>query len=300
MIASFLSCVRFKHRHNRIAERSAALAFHFLLAVVPLLGLLVILGSIILDGNRLEEAILHYIEGTLGGRAALPFTDIFHQIDTARKNFALPVFGLLILGFAMGQLFALLRNSLFSIFNVPKADPGRSVMHAIETWIYSFLFGLSLVLLTVSQFALSVAAQSIATYLHLADNPIVADILWGVFSFALVWMFFTFAYRLSSAGIVKTRSALAGGLVASTLYVAATMLLAFVFSYANTSVLYGTIAPVVAFILWTYYVAHILLSGAVVASCAQGDTLSMPMVERARDTAVHVIKNVAERIPGRE
>lgn len=295
---------RFKSRLPtlRLGERAAALAFHFLLAIIPLLALLGVLGSLLIDSRVVEESLIGYARSTLGAQVASLFVDLFTHIEAAHHLIAIPTLGIIIFVFATVNLFALIRRSLFDIFEVPPKRVRRVMVDRVMSFTYSALFGLLLCIMILTQFAVSVVAQAVAQNLSLLKAPLVADIASGFFSFILVFVFFTVTYRIASAGRIRRRYAAAGGLVAATLYVAMTVVLAAVFTYASTAVMYGTVAPVVASILWTYYVSLVLLIGALVAACASFEPMPLPFEREAEALGVQssdIVKRVVGSTKGR-
>jgi membrane protein len=300
MALSILGAIGKRAIHERVFERAAALSFHALLAGVPLLAILVIFGNILIGQEILEDSVIGYVQMTLGAQAASLFLDVFQQIDSARHELAIPAVGLVVLWFALHNLFTLLRQSLASIFNVRTHTPIRShvLFKFMVQSVVSLLFGMLLIFIAVIQFAVSVTAHALAAKAGVEQLTYVAPLLGGAFTFVLLWVFFSVTYLIAAAGTIRKRTAVASGVIASTLFLIATILLSLVYTYAQTADVYGTVAPIVATMLWVYYIACVFLTGAAAAATIEGkrQRADVPNPVEVAQEAVQAVARGAKRV----
>ena len=260
-----------------INERAAALAFHFLLALVPLLAIIGTVGGAIVDAGFLEESIIEYVRGTIGAGAALFFSELFTKA-TGSSALAGSTIGIVIFAYAVLNLFLLIRQSFSTIFDIPMT-PHSGVWGVFLSLVHSVAFGLLLVSVLVLQLMISAFAHVAARDIYIFQAPLVANVASGVFSFILVFVFFALTYRIAGAGKIRIRAAIAGALIAATLYIAATAILSLTFTLVSTEALYGAIAPVVGSMLFAYYMAAITMLGAVASALASRESLAFSFEE---------------------
>ncbi len=244
--------------------RAAALAFMSLLAIVPISALSVALFTRLpLFDTLLDEmrsVLLAYLLPT--GRQAVE--GYLHSVVNHATQ--IPLASMLLLLMAVVALFNMVEASLNAIWRI---DGSRSIVQKgaifITMWtVLPLLIG-----------------SSIAITSYMAAQPLFTRVAAGAawlaqMPFLLPWLFsslaLTMLYLALPQATVKLRPALVGGMVAGLLFELAKIGFTFyVTEVVDYEQLYGALSTLPVFLLWIYLIWLVILFGAELVYCLQGD-----------------------------
>jgi membrane protein len=248
---------------DQAAQHAAAIAYYALFSLVPIAIVTVfVLGIVFADEGRradLVDAILDNVPLTqTEGR-----DEVENAIREVRRvSGPAAVAGVLGLLWTSSAMFSSIRRALNRVWDVDESRPwfqGKLVDFAQVGLLSAIL--LASIVLTVALRTLREASADWIGPLS-GDNP-----LWEVAFVALpaAISFVTFAllYRLVPAARPRWRDVLPGAAFATVLFEALkTSFALYVANFNNFDVVYGSLAGVLLFLLYTYLSACILIAGA--------------------------------------
>lgn len=247
-------------RDVRTVRLGAGLAYYGLFAIVPLLILAAaILGSLI-STEETVAFVRELIEGIPNIDADPLAGEIVDQVT--RSTSALGLIGALSALVAASFLFVALQDALNVIWEAP-------VRVGIRFNIRRRVLSGAVALLTALFFISSFLVQAIVGLAErlIPGNIAVFESLARVFTTAASWALgvatIALLFRLLPYAKVSWRSAFTGAVITAALVALGTSLIgAYISRYATSSVS-GAASSLVAFLLWVYYEAQIVLAGAV-------------------------------------
>lgn len=263
---STISCIVQNASRVRVADRAAALSYYMLLAVVPVLGITILLGGLIVEQTRVEQEIVRYAQATLGGQVATLFGDVIAH-TTPENLMAVVLAGGFVFSYAVIRLFSILRTTLGEIFLLPKprlvtfVDRVRYAAVAVG-------FGIALVGVMAVELMAAVGVRAMANQYFPEGGSMLEDMFSLAATFILAVVFFTAFYRIFSRGVVSMGRAVWAGTVTGVLYILGTTLFGVLFSASQTFEVYGITAPLMLFVVWLYYVMRTIMFGAILAGCS--------------------------------
>lgn len=237
--------------------RAAALAYHALLAVFPLLLFLVFLASQVLASAAAREALAIYLERTL---PALADTVMAVVDQTLRLRGSIGLVGSLGLLWSASAIFTVLSSSFSVIWGAtPRPFWWRRLLSLLTVLALGGLFLLSVLLSALAAVRLPWSATPLGRWLAAGVNL-------GL-TVVLLWLM----YRVLPNRKVDGRAALVAALLAGLLWEVARVAFGW---YLTTGLpqfglVYGSLASVIILVLWVYYSALVIFLGAVVGATLQ-------------------------------
>jgi len=255
-----LAFVRFG-RH-RCLQWSATLAYSTLVGMVPLLAAVFAL----VKGLGLHHELTPYVMNTIGAGSPSVTKQIVHFIDHTNIR-AVAIFS------AVGALlaaFGILANAEMCFNDIWGGVPGRRFGHKIQSFVQVVFIA---PLLLVSALALTAFLRpGTRTWmffdsLYLGDVPL---LLLRLLPYALLWTACTVLYRGLPNTPVMKRAAVAGALVAGTLWqLAQFAYVYFVIEAVRYSKVYGALWQIPILLAWSFVAWTILLFGGEVSRAYQ-------------------------------
>jgi len=250
---------------SRIAFLASALAFDALLAAIPfVLLLLAVAGSILSAGAGRAQIALHdylhtFFPSDPGRQSAFePIITIIERIAGERRQ--LELVGLPLFVWFATRLYSSLRAALCEIFDVEET----------RSWIRGKSVDIGLVLLTTALgVANSVLSEGVTVMARTRPGfGFLAYFGAQLVAFVVILVLFVAIFRLAPAHPVKWDTALVAALVCAVSFEVARQVLSLYFEnmvHFETIVRNATLAAVLLFVFWTYYVTFVFLIGAQIA-----------------------------------
>jgi membrane protein len=242
-----------------ISARAAAIAYYGILSLFPLLLFLVYLGSQFLESEEARIALNNSLVQILPA-AAETVQDIVNQTVAIRGSIGL--IGGIGLLWSASTLFNALTKSLNVIWGAPpRPFWRRRIIAAVSVLSIGLLF------------VVSVTLSALAVIPSAGDDTVISQ--WLNFTVGLITtiLLFWLVYHLIPNTPEDSRATLGGGILAAILWqVAKTIFAVYLASgLTNYGAIYGSLASVIALILWAYISALILFIGAVFAAALGGE-----------------------------
>jgi membrane protein len=248
--------------HHLGTLQAAAISYYVLFSLVPMLILLGgILGFVITDDARREEVQDNLID-------ALPLSrtegrdSIENALDTLEdaRGIALVV-GLAGTLWSASAAFSAVRRSLNAVWGIYEHRP--FVLSKLVDFMQLGMLGL----LLLASAAITAIIHAVHDYSSELFGFLSESLLWeiptAVVSPTMSFVAFTLLYRYVPASHPKWRDAMIGAAPAALAFVILTNLFAFyVANFNNFAALYGALAGIFLFLLFTNLTANILLIGA--------------------------------------
>lgn len=242
--------------------RSAALSYHVLLSIFPLLlFILFIAGRVIQSGNT-QQVLLTYVQRAFPQLAA-QVTDLIRRTVDASTSFG--IIGAAGLLWSASALFTVLTGTFNVIWEAqPRAVWRRRLMSIVSVLALAVLFTFSLLVRTLNAFDFGLASALGQQWLNVGADLAVTVILLVVI---YVWL---------PNRSVDWRAALSGAVLASLLWQIAKTAFSIYLSFGvdRFGAIYGSLGSVIVLVLWIYFSSLILFLGAELASALEAEVWS--------------------------
>jgi membrane protein len=258
---------------NRCPVRAAALSYTTLLALVPLLAVVLSVSKNFLHDTsaelvpRLMDKTLTLIAPELGRASPESQAEAVARIQSFIDNInagALSTIGSLFLVFVAVRLLMAIEQAFNDIWGVPV---GRSFWRKIVYYWTTITLGPLLLMLAMY---LTGRAEVLSVMGRLRVVPGMQKLLLQAGPFVVLWLAFSLMYGLMPNTRVRPKAALAGGVLAGTLWQVNSWLSALYVSRVVTySKIYGALGVIPVLLVGLYFAWLIVLLGAQVAYAAQ-------------------------------
>lgn len=259
---AFLRGVVSGFRANQGFLLAGAVAYYTLLSLVPMLALILVLLSQLLDPELLIDTTQHYLALLAPGQED-PITD---QIAEFIENWkVIGVVGILILLFFSSLAFTVLENAMSVIFFHRVAIRRRHfLVSAVIPYIYILFLGAGLLLVSLVSAALHrLDSQTIILLGQSVSLSQPASLLLYLVGVGGEVLLLTSLYLVMPVGKLALRHAIVGGLTATLLWELTRHILLWYFTTLSlVNVVYGTFATTIIALLSLEAAALIVLLGA--------------------------------------
>jgi len=262
----FLRKVIYGFRENQGFLLAGAVAYYTLLSIVPMLALILIVLSQLIDSQQLLETTQEY----LGLVTPVQAGDIVEQISVVLENWRLfGALGLIILLFFSSFTFTMLENAMSVIF-LHRVEKRRRHFLISAIIPYTYIFFLALGMLIVSMVSGTIHSLDEKTFLFIGRewslSGLTAAVVYIVGILGEV-LLLTSLYLVMPRGRLAISHALLGGITATLLWEITRHFLVWYFATLSlVNVVYGTFATAIVILLSLEAAAIILLLGAQVIS----------------------------------
>lgn len=253
-------------RANQGLLLAGAVAYYALLSIVPLLILIVIALSHVIDQAELLLTLSRYLEWLVPGQSRLITTELSNFL-AHREVVGWVLFGTLI--FFSSLAFTVLENAMSVIFNHRVAIHRRHfLVSALLPYCYILLLGVGLLLVTlVSGVLEAMGEESFHFFIWDWSLGRLSGVLLYLLGFFGEICVLTSVYLVMPAGRLSLRHALIGGIAAAVLWEISRHVFVWYFlTLSQVSVVYGSLTTVIAVLLSLEIGATTLLLGAQVIS----------------------------------
>ncbi|NIN67255.1 MAG: YihY family inner membrane protein [Anaerolineae bacterium] len=239
---------------------AAAIAYYVLFSLFPLTLLLISLGSFVLNSQEAQERALVVVAGYFPAAVELVRTNIERVLQLRRTASLVGIVGLI---WAASGVFGGLSRAINRAWDVETPRPAWA-----ERALAAGLVLLSAFLFFVSLYA-SPAIELVSHFsaLVLSGSPVspslVANLSSIVLPFLLTALSFSFFYTVLPSTHVRWIEVLPGALLAGLAWqVAQIGFTIYLGTFASYNLVYGSVAAVIALLLWSYISGVIILLGA--------------------------------------
>ena len=248
---------------------SAAMAYHAIFALAPLLVVAVELLTLGFGGGTAHaraahEALLGIITHSVGSETGKAIDGMM----TATANhhgqgiFAVAISWVLLIFGAIG-LFAVVQDALNTIWETPERR-GFDLRRLVRDRLASFVLLLAVGAVLFAFVGLSAVLVAFLGYVlpALAQSRLILEIVNALVTAAIGSILFAVIYRVLPDAPVAWKDVWAGASLTAVLFVVGQYLLALYLGHVATKTLYGAAGSLVVILLWFYYASQIFLFGA--------------------------------------
>jgi membrane protein len=259
---------------------AAALAFHALLSMAPLIILAVAIAGLVLGEAAAQAEVSRLLADTLGSRSA----ETVNQwvTEASESGEVASAVGVALTLFAASRLGETLRSALNQIDQVD-VFMAAGFRSTIEDYVRRRVFAFGVVAASGPLLLLVVLSRTLLTSFHtrlFASSPWQGVMVQGAqlfISLSAVGLTTTLVFRYVPDTRVSWRNASVGGMLTSFLFNAGNVLVGWYLARASVTAAYGAAGSLVVVLLWLYFSAQIFLLGAAftrVYSLRYGSALS--------------------------
>lgn len=248
-----------RHRGGLLA---AALAFHTLLSLAPLVIVAVATAGIVLGRGEAHAEMLRVLHDALGPKGAEAIDSWVREASLGGEVAGAVGIGLMLL--AASKLGTRLREVLNQIWDV---DPD-ALIPRLSDYLRRRLLAFGLVTLAGPTLLLVVVTRTVLSGLHGAPfgaTPAMGALLQLAqlaLSLTLTAALFAVIFRLVPDTHVSWRIAWLGSVLTAVLFNVGNALVALYLAKAGSAAAYGAAGSVLVVLLWLYFSAHLFLMGA--------------------------------------
>jgi YihY family inner membrane protein len=253
-------------RANQGLLLAGAVAYYALLSIVPLLILIVIALSHVIDQTELLGTLGLYLDWLIPGQSGIIITELAHFLEHRG------VVGWLLLGtllFFSSLAFTVLENAMSVIFHHRVAIRRRHFLtSALLPYCYILFLGAGLLIMTlVSGTLQAMAQQRVGFFGHSWSLGRLSNMLLYLLGVGGEILVLTSIYLVMPVGRLSLRHALLGGVTATVLWEITRHVLVWYFStLSQVGVVYGSLTTAIVVLLSLEIAATLLLLGAQVIS----------------------------------
>lgn len=260
-LARFAWRVLVEFRHNRGFLLAGALGYNTLLSIVPLLALVVVVLSTVVDHDVLLATINGQVEALLPGRGAV-LTEAFAAFVEQRATIGIVGFAVLL--FFSAIAFNMLDDAFAAVFHRNRRVRQTHWLRAfVLPLAYVLLIGIAILALTLVMIAFEALPEKGGHWLGIDWDPELTTTVAKLLAFFGLILLLGSFYWVMPLAHVHSRSAAIGGFVAASLWEGVRSLM--VWYFANLSLVdlvYGSLGTVIVLLLGLEVAAIILLLGA--------------------------------------
>lgn len=248
---------------DNVTRLAASLAYYTLLSIAPLIIFVVAVMGWALGEETARQHIAGEMSAVVGAGAA-------SAVETIAKNAQAPGSG--VFGIAMGMavslfgasgVFGELQSALNTVWGVaPK--PGRGVWGIVKDRFFSFTLVLGVAFLLLVSLVVSAVLTWVGRVLEasLPGGATVWQVLNFGISFSVVTALFALMFKKLPDARVEWRDVGVGAVVTAGLFTLGKFGLGLYLGSVGVSSAYGAAGSIVAFVIWVFFSAQVLLIGA--------------------------------------
>lgn len=244
---------------------AAAVAFHTLLSMAPLIIVAVALAGVVLGRGAAHAEVVRVLGDTLGPTGAATVDEWVTQASQGSE--VASVVGVVLTLVTASRLGTQLRDALNHILDIDVylAVGFRST---IKDYVRRRIFAFALVAASGPLLLIVFASRTLLTHFHTAlfgNTPwqgLAIQVLQVSLSLTIVGLISSVIFRYVPDTRVAWRNALVGGAATSLLFNAGNVIVGVYLGRTSVAAAYGAAGSAIIVLLWLYYSSHMLLLGA--------------------------------------
>jgi membrane protein len=262
--------------YDDISNSAASIAYYAVLSLFPLiLGLLAIFG-LFLPSEEVQHQLIKFFAQYMPGSVEFLQSNI---ADVISLRGAFGIVGIIGLVWSGSGVFSAVTHAINKAWDIKYEHP----FYLRKPREIGMVFGTGIL------FLLSLGASAFLSFLGNLNLPIsgtVINVSTGIVAFIFSLLVFLLIHKLSPVVWVSWRHVWPGALLSTFLFeVAKTVFVLYLNHFNHYDKIYGSIASVIALLVWIYYSAFILLLGAEFSSLLfrckrEGEILNQPSEKR--------------------
>jgi membrane protein len=251
-------------QRHKVQWLAAAIAYFTIFAVAPLIIVVVeIVGLFLGQHQKTLDSLYGYMSSSAGASAAHGVQAIVTATFSERKaGFVAQLFGWAVFVVGAVGLFSALQEAFNTIWDVKPEK--KTLLETIKRRALSFgmVLGIAFLLLVSLgvNAVLTIASHAMADVIP--ESPFIAKLLDFGVSVPMVTALFALLFEYLPEQRIAWRDVWLGATVSALLFVVGQSLLGWYLGRSGVSSGYGAFGGLIAFLIWTFYSAQIMLFGA--------------------------------------
>jgi membrane protein len=248
---------------QRTIRLGAGLAYYGIFAVVPLLTLSVALAQVIFSDAQVQEFLTEQFQAIFGQQEATDLaTKLTEILNSGSTTSSLGLIGLVSLIITASVVFVALQDALNEIWDQPRTRGWHGMIRRYGlAYAVVLLLGSLLVAGLVVQSISGLAEQLIPGQFNVLES--LADLVAVLASWALGIGVLAILFKILPHTNVSWHATIIGATVTAGAMAIGSWAIGYYLDRYSTSSLAGAAGSVVLGLIWIYYIANILLAGAV-------------------------------------
>jgi membrane protein len=261
-LSEFFTHYSDKFTKDQTTTLAASLAYYAALSMAPLLILFLTVAAS-MEGD-LQAKFIFQVQALIGERAGEAVQMVIEAAnDRPDLGSVSGIFGLLTLIISASAVFGELKFSLNRIFNVPdRYQNAETSSQAVLDYLKWRVLNIGLVLSFLFILVVSLIASSVIEMTLPESEQFWAQLLNWAVSLLMQAAFFALIYRYVPDRRTPWINAFKTGLVTALLFVTGKELIGIYLGNSAVGSAYGAAGSVIVFLIWIYYSALIVFSGA--------------------------------------
>lgn len=248
---------------DRIPLHGAALAFYTIFSLAPLLIIVVAVSGFVFSREASANQLAFYLRDIVGQDVTKNIMQIMQNAHRQHNSLVTTIIGIGILLFASTTVITQLKSSLNKIWNVTPR-PGQSVKAYIIDRILALL---TILILSIALITSLIIEAMLGILKPTMDIIIPLGVqFWNsandLISKVITLLLFAFIFKLLPDIKIRWRITFLGALVTTLLFELGRYLIGLYLSMGNLNTTYGAAGSFVVFLVWVYYNALIVYTGA--------------------------------------
>jgi len=239
---------------------AAAVAFYAMISLAPVLTIVVKIVSMVFTEEIAQQRLLYEVERYAGVHVANVMESILEAMAVGSSGTMATIISIGVIIFGATGVFAQLHTALNRIWGL-ETQGGISEFFRVRLRAIGIVFGVG-ALLMVSIFLstlVSIFTPFLATFV---GTKFLWQLINFVLSFGVLTVLFAMIYRYLPDTTIAWRDTWLGAATTSILFVIGKLLIGLYLSTAAPGSAYGAAGSLVAFLLWVFYSAQVILIGA--------------------------------------
>lgn len=254
---------------NDVLKLSASLAFYTVFSVGPMMMIIIFLSNLFWKEEAIEGLVYGQIKDLVGDKAALQIQQIIRNAAISGRSKSAAIVGLVTLLIGATTIFAEIQDSINKIWKL-KAKPERGWLKLLKNRLMSFSLVVSMAFLLLVSLIINGLVEGFMTRLqelfpYLA--VIVIYIINLIFTLTITVLLFAIIFKVLPDALIRWKDVAVGAIFTAILFMSGRFGIAFYISNTNPGSAYGTAGSIIVLLLWIYFSAIILYSGAVFTKC---------------------------------
>lgn len=259
---------------------AAALAFHTLLSMAPLIIVAVAIAGIVLGESAAHAEVTRLLSDTLGAKGAATVDEWVVQASEGGKVASVVGIGLML--FTASRLGTALKETLNQIWHID-VFMAEGFKSTVKDYVQRRVFAFALVAAAGPLLLVVFTSRTLLTGFHstlFGSTPwqgMAIQVLQLSLSFTIVALVSAVVFRYVPDTRVGWKNTLLGGALTSLLFNIGNALVGLYLARASVTAAYGAAGSAVVVLLWLYFSAQMFLLGGAfthVCTCELGDGLS--------------------------
>lgn len=250
-------------QEDKIPLLAAALAYYTVFSLAPLLIIAIAIAGFVLGQDTVQEQLVSELQELIGQEGAQAIHSMIDNAYQPTSNLIAALIGILTLLFGATTVFAQLKEALNIIWKVsPK--PGRPVRGFVKARILSFALVLGLGFLLLVSLLMSAILAGISHWLEtvLPTPALVWQLMELALSFGVITFVFAMIYKLLPDANIAWTDVGVGAAITSLLFTFGKFLIGLYLGNSGIASAYGAAGSFVIILIWIFYSAQLLLTGA--------------------------------------